>query len=446
MQKFEGDTRNAQTGTDDYDPEEHRPPEQLTTGTFAVFMHLIKAAIGSGILFLPYAFRRTGYLAAILCSIFIGTISIHTAVITVQCCQILCKRSHVPSLNFAETAEASFKLGPEPFRKYAGAFALATNVIVCFVQYETAVVYSIYVASSFQQVFEYLSGWNHQDVRIYLLVFLPIFCALSLIPNFKYLVPFTIIGSICLLLGFCTTLYYMIDQFPSPSRLEMYTDIEHLAIYCSVFLFAVHNMSMLMPLENTMRHPRRMGLVLGVSMIVNVIVNVTFGFLGYNKYQNACDTVIKNLPLDELPAQMVKVAVSLSVLLTYGLQYYVPITILWPMIAKRIGNKRVYETFFRLGGVIACTSLAIALPHLAQLLGLFAALSMTTVMLLIPAMIEITTKWNDPGRARHYLMLVKNVFILFVWLMIMVFGTIENIRDILREYSGAEDPDAAICG
>lgn len=37
MQKFEGDTRSAQIGTDNYDPEEHRPPGQLTSCALAIF-------------------------------------------------------------------------------------------------------------------------------------------------------------------------------------------------------------------------------------------------------------------------------------------------------------------------------------------------------------------------------------------------------------------------
>lgn len=138
------------------------------------------------------------------------------------------------------------------------------------------------------------------DVRVYVLAFLPIFCMLSLIPNFTWLMPFSVAGSCFLILGFCATFYYLLLDFPSPARLDEFTDVAYLPIYCSVFLFAVHNMSMLMPLENTMREPRKMPVVLASTMIINISTIVAFGFLGYNKYLDACDTVIKNLPLDEL--------------------------------------------------------------------------------------------------------------------------------------------------
>lgn len=55
-------------------------------------------------------------------------------------------------------------------------------------------------------------------------------------------------------------------------------------------------------------------------------------------------------------SNLVKIAVTLSVICTYGLHYYVPVTILWPMIIKKseaiIGNHaKMYKILFKLGGV-----------------------------------------------------------------------------------------------
>lgn len=51
---------------------------------FAAFVHLLKCAIGTGILFLPHAFRRTGYMMSIICGIVVGALCTHTAVIIVR--------------------------------------------------------------------------------------------------------------------------------------------------------------------------------------------------------------------------------------------------------------------------------------------------------------------------------------------------------------------------
>jgi hypothetical protein len=57
-------------------------------------------------------------------------------------------------------------------------------------------------------------------------------------------------------------------------------------------------------------------------------------------------------------AQIVKIAISLSVLFTIGLAYFVPINILWSLIQKRMAEKsllsrRLAEISLRLGGMLA---------------------------------------------------------------------------------------------
>lgn len=59
-------------------------------------------------------------------------------------------------------------------------------------------------------------------------------------------------------------------------------------------------MTVLLPLENTMKNPRHMPVILATTMMINMFIYIAFGFFGYNKYLDACDTVIKNLPLDDM--------------------------------------------------------------------------------------------------------------------------------------------------
>ncbi|XP_018299755.1 proton-coupled amino acid transporter-like protein pathetic [Mycetomoellerius zeteki] len=425
---------------DEYDPFADRPSASLTSD-FAVFMHLLKCAIGTGILFLPHAFRRTGYAMSIVCGIIIGTLCVHMAVIIVQCSQVLCRRNRVPMLDFAETAQFSFQSGPERIRKYAKLFGVVTNVIICFVHFQAAVIYILYVATSFQQVIEFFANVE-MNSRVYIVIFFPFTCALGFVPNLKYLAPFSIIGTFFLFLGVCTAFYYFLDDVPDPRRLDVLTEVLPVPMYCAIFLFALHNMTLYLPLENTMRHPSHMPRLIIASTLLNIVIYLTFGFLGYNKYPDACDTVIKNLPMEETLAQVVKIAISLSVLFTFGLTYYVPISVLWPMIHSRIITKsslqhRFYESLLRLGGVIGTTLLAIAVPQMVPLLGLFAALGMSTIMLLIPILIETSTKWAEATRT----MFAKNIAIFIVWLMILIFGTIESIWSIVREYSGTKQEE-----
>ncbi|KAL6260497.1 hypothetical protein P5V15_008021 [Pogonomyrmex californicus] len=80
----EGIQAEQQIQEDEYDPFAARPSGRPLTSDFAAFMHLLKCAIGTGIFFLPHAFRRTGYVSSIISGIAVGALSTHTAVIIVR--------------------------------------------------------------------------------------------------------------------------------------------------------------------------------------------------------------------------------------------------------------------------------------------------------------------------------------------------------------------------
>lgn len=137
------------------------------------------------------------------------------------------------------------------------------------------------------------------DVRVYIVAIFPVFCGFGFMPNLKYLVPFSLIGSVFILTGLGVTFYYLLDDFPDPGRLKPFTRVLPIPLYCTIFMYAMHNVTVCLPLENTMKNPRHLPYLITGNMIFIMCLNATFGFLGYNKYMDAtCDTVIKNLPIE----------------------------------------------------------------------------------------------------------------------------------------------------
>ncbi|KAI4496230.1 hypothetical protein M0804_000040 [Polistes exclamans] len=353
---------------------------------FSVFMHIMKAATATGILFLPNAFRRTGYVMSIICGLLIGLIYTHNSVVLVQCAQELCRRHRLPKLDFAETVEVSFLMGPERTRRHGKTFAVFTNVVVCFIQYKTVVIFILYVASSFQQVIEFVTKIT-LDVRVYVIIFCPIYCLMILVPNLKYLTPFSVIGTIFFIMGIGISLIYFLDDFSNPKRLDPFTNIYSVPMFSSIFLFALHNITIFLPLENTMKNPRNMPRLIIIATILNTLIYVTFGFLGYNKYKESCDTVIKNLPINEILAQLTKIGIAISVLFSIGITYIIPVSIIWPIIMNMTNLEDRHEIIFRLAGILIATFVAIAIPKMIPLSGLLAALGMTSSMLFIPILL-----------------------------------------------------------
>lgn len=146
-------------------------------------------------------------------------------------------------------------------------------------------------------MFEFYTNIN-MDLQMYILGFLPIFYMLSLVPNLTYLVPLSLIGGLFLMVAMIITFYYFFEEMPPFTEMKMFTELKEVSVYCSVFLFAMHNIPVLMPLENSMREPHKMNGVLIFASLLSAFVVVAFGLFGYNKYNDTQDTVIKNLPFE----------------------------------------------------------------------------------------------------------------------------------------------------
>lgn len=97
--------------------------------------------------------------------------------------------------------------------------------------------------------------------------------------------------------------------------------------------------------------------VLNVGMTVVTFLYVLVGFVSYMKYGNGVHgSVTLDLPKDEMQvlnlpimhyepnfivccrlAQTVKVMISLGILFTFALQFYIPIDIMFPAVSNRFG-------------------------------------------------------------------------------------------------------------
>ncbi|XP_047358472.1 proton-coupled amino acid transporter-like protein pathetic [Vespa velutina] len=249
--------------------------------------------------------------------------------------------------------------------------------------------------------------------------------------------PFSMLGTIIFIIGMIICMIYFIEDFPSPKRLDPFTNIQSITIFINIFFYTLHNVTILLPLENTMHKPNNLTRLIIISTIFNTLIYIVFAFLGYNKYKDTCDIVIKNLPLDEVLSEFVKIGIAVSVLFTIPINYIIPVTIIWPVLMNVTGIDGRYEIIFRIAGITITTIIAIAIPQILPLTGLLSALGMTSTILLIPILVEINTKWQEAT----YILYIKNGFIFILFLMILIFGTIENLRMIIIGYTDINQID-----
>ena len=77
--------------------------------------------------------------------------------------------------------------------------------------------------------------------------------------------------------------------------------------------------------------------MLNSSMLVVVCCYVAIAFFGYAKYgSNVLSSITLNLPQEEWLAQIVVLSITMSVFLSYGLQFYVSVSIMLPMVLQNV--------------------------------------------------------------------------------------------------------------
>ncbi|OAD59693.1 Proton-coupled amino acid transporter 1 [Eufriesea mexicana] len=324
-----------------YNPFEHRDKKN-TNSDFGSLAHLLKSSLGTGILAMPHAIKNGGVVFGGIGTILIGIICAHCVHILVRTSHVLCKRTKTPQMTYAETAQAAFLCGPKPLRPFANASRIFVNAALCATYVGGSCVYLVFVSTSLKQVVDYYSNMII-PIRLYILTLIPAVLLLGQVRNLKYMVPFSIMANLCMIVGFAITLYYIFNGIEISPDVKLIAPVKQWPTFLATVLFAIEGIGVVMPVENSMRNPHHfLGCpsVLNITMTIVVSLYTTLGVCGYLKYGAAVlGSITLNLTTTEIPGQIVKLLIALAVLFSYGLQYFVPMDIMWNSMKDMCSHK-----------------------------------------------------------------------------------------------------------
>lgn len=147
--------------------------------------------------------------------------------------------------------------------------------------------------------------------------------------------------------------------------------------------------------------------------------------------------------------------IALSIFLTYALQFYVPMEIIWKNIKGNFNEHlNVIEYSVRTGLVvwrqliavvdfdfnrltyfqILTVIIAIIIPNLGPFITLIGAVCLSTLGLMFPAIIETITYWERPGMGRFNWRLIKNVLLVIFGIIGLLTGTYVSIEEITETF------------
>ncbi|XP_055918119.1 proton-coupled amino acid transporter-like protein pathetic isoform X2 [Eupeodes corollae] len=423
---------------DDYNPFEHRDQVNgaSTSGSLA---HLLKSSLGSGILAMPMAFKNAGLLFGMVGTLVVGFLCTHCVHILVKTSHDICEIAKVPHLGFAETAEKVFENGPKKLRPWSNFAKQFVDGALMATYYAAGCVYIVFVASSFQNVLnnELDLNWN---IRVYIAIIIIPFLVMGQIRDLKYLVPFSAMANIFIVIVFGITLYYLFNEPLKFSDKPLFSSWAKLPLFFATVIFAMEGIGVVMPVENSMKSPQHfLGCpgVLNTAMITVVTLYAVIGFLGYVKYgDQVLGSITLNLDDGAWLADTAKLLMAISILFTFGLQFYVPNEILWRKISHKFPEEKhnIAQILLRTGIILLSGGISAAIPDLEPFIGLVGAVFFSLLGIMVPSVVQTVFLWpNNLGRWNW--ILVKNVILSILAILALIAGSFVSISEIIKMYS-----------
>lgn len=418
----------------EFDPFKERQVEHPTTDG-ETLTHLLKASLGTGILAMPVAFSYAGLVGGIVSTILTAIVCTHCAYVLVKCAHTLYRRTHKTAMGFSDVAEVAFSNGPAWGKPFASVTKYSILYCLFLTYFGTCSVYTVIVANNFQQVIEHYVGYE-VSLRLCIAALLIPLILLSWIPNLKYLAPVSMIANVFMGIGLGITFYYLVNDMPPVSDRPLFGSLTTLPSFFAIVIFAMEAIGVVMPLENQMKTPQNF---IGICGVLNrgmggvTLIYILLGFLGYVKYGDAAmGSITLNLPIDEIPAQIVKILIGLAVYCTFGLQFYVCLDIGWNAIKDKFQKRPTLVNYvMRTVLVTGAVLLAVAVPTISPFIGLIGAFCFSILGLLIPIAIEMVTYWDDGLGA---FMIIKNIFVAIFGVLALIFGSKNAVLEILELY------------
>ncbi|KAG5683569.1 hypothetical protein PVAND_012842 [Polypedilum vanderplanki] len=285
-----------------------------------------------------------------------------------------------------------------------------------------------------------LLGWD-LSVRIYILIILIPILFIGQIRSLKFLVPFSGSANVFIVVVFAIVLYYIFKEPLDISDKPSIVSWTKWPVFFSTVIFAMEGIGAVMPVENSMEKPQQfLGYpsVLLIAMIIVTVMYAVIGFLGFVRFGDEIrGSITLNLPTDEWPAVTGQSLIGIAILLTFGLQFYIPMDILLRKLENRIAKKRnISEIAIRTGIMLAMGAVAIAVPDLEPVISLVGAVFFSSLGIFVPAFIEIVFLSSYEGYGALKWKLWKNILLMIFSLVAMFAGAFVSILDIIETYTG----------
>ncbi|GLD99797.1 hypothetical protein PINS_up008525 [Pythium insidiosum] len=282
-------------------------------------MNAFIAFLGSGILGLPYAFRRSGILLGIATLVIVAAISTYAMLLVLQCKYQLRARG-IRVQTYGEIG----------FHAMGSVGAALVDVALVISQTGFCVAYLIFIVTNAHDVLGL-------DKEVVVALCVPPLIMLSLLKHMKQLASAALVADIMNFTGlaivYMTDLSYMAEN---SSHIEVWGVLANAPFFFGVASYCFEGVGMVLPLENAMQNPQHFKPILISTVVILTTVYATFGVCGYLAFGDATkDVITLNMSDSTGIVTLVQLSLCIGLFFTYPVMLFPVFEVLQPFLRQR---------------------------------------------------------------------------------------------------------------
>ncbi|KAL7508764.1 hypothetical protein ACHAXN_005847 [Cyclotella atomus] len=384
-------------------------PAQVAVNIFISF-------VGAGLLGLPYAFSRSGWL--------LGTVSLALVSAGNLYCMLLL-------VKIRKRLEADGITGIKGYgcvgREVIGPKGeLLVNICLVVSQAGFATAYLIFIAANIQSV---TSGQAGRAMIIYLCV--PILSLLVQFRDMKKLSPFSLIADVANITGLSAVLFQDFEFYTHDDNIRA-VDFSGLVYITSICIYSLEGVGLVLPLESSCKDRGGFPKLLTKVIFGIFILMAFFGTCGYVSFGN--DTVSPiSLNLKGESAAFVQMALCLALYFTYPMMMFPVSDVLEDLLFRN--TMKPPTTYwpsrsFRCFIVLTTATIAYTLPNFGKFLELVGASICTLLGFILPCFFHLKVFGRSELSIWQWML---DVVIIGIGIFFGVVGTFEAVMKLMED-------------
>jgi len=286
-----------------------RAPKKGDATMTSTFFLLIKSFIGTGVLFLPKAFRNGGLLFSLVTLVLVSLVSSVAFHLLLQC-------RAIHGGGYGEIGQAIS--GRRMRYIILGSITLSQIGFVC-----AGIIFTAQNLDSFLQAV--VNGSMPITVKALIGIQLVVLIPLALIRNISKLGGAALLADVFILLGLGYIYYFDISSLAKDGineSVKMFNPRDFtLTIGSAIFTF--EGIGLILPIQSSMKQPQKFERLLYIVMFIITIIFASIGALSYATFGDKTNVeVIRNFPQDDPLVNAIQFLYSLAILIGAPVQLF----------------------------------------------------------------------------------------------------------------------------